>query len=179
MRDATIATNYAEALLTLAAKADAVDAFGGYITALGDAVAQNVVLRRFLAAPQVALERKRAVVQAALGDQLPRPFVLFVQKVVANRRQLLFPEIAVAYAALVDEREGRVHATVTVARPPQDGDAAAMSARLSEALGKAVVAHLVVEPAILGGAVVRIGDTVMDGSLRKRLGTLRTALAGR
>jgi len=146
---------------------------------LGDAVVQNVVLRRFLAAPQVALERKRAVVQAALGDQLPRPFVLFVQKVVANRRQLLFPEIAVAYAALVDEREGRVHATVTVARPPQDGDAAAMSARLSEALGKAVVAHLVVEPAILGGAVVRIGDTVMDGSLRKRLGTLRTALAGR
>jgi F-type H+-transporting ATPase subunit delta len=178
MRNETIATNYAEALLALAVKTDAVDAFGGYVAALGDAVAQNVVLRRFLAAPQVALERKRAVVTAALGDQLPRPFVLFVQKVVANRRQLLFPEIAVAYAALVDQREGRVHATVTVARPPAEGDAEALSARLSAALGKAVVAHLAVDPAILGGVVVRIGDSVMDGSVRRRLATLKTALAG-
>ena len=56
MRDATIATNYAEALLTLAVKADAVDAYASHITALGDAVRQNVVLRRFLEAPQVALE---------------------------------------------------------------------------------------------------------------------------
>ncbi len=178
MRDATIATNYAEALLTLAARADAVDAYAAHITALGDAVRENVVLRRFLEAPQVALEKKRAVIRDALGDQLPRPFVHFVQKVVSNRRQLLLPEIANAYAALVDEREGRVHAAVTVARAPQAGDAEALSARLSAALGKAVVAHLAVEPAILGGIVVRIGDTVMDGSVRRRLGALRTALAG-
>jgi F-type H+-transporting ATPase subunit delta len=178
MRDATIATNYAEALLTLAVKADAVDAYASHITALGDAVRQNVVLRRFLEAPQVALEKKRAVIQAALGDHLPAHFVLFVQKVVANRRQLLLPEIATAYATLLDAREGRVHATVTVAKAPADGESAALSARLSEALGKAVVAHLAVDPAILGGIVVRIGDTVMDGSVRRRLGTLRAALNG-
>ncbi len=178
MRNETIATNYAEALLALAVKANAVDAYAGYVSALGTAVAQDPVLRRFLAAPQVALERKRAVIAAAIGDQLPRPFVHFVQKVVANRRQLLLPDIAVAYAALVDEREGRVHATVTVARTPQAGEAEALSARLSTALNKAVVAHLAVDPNILGGVVVRIGDTVMDGSVRRRLATLKAALAG-
>lgn len=179
MRDATIAENYAEALLTLATKAGAVDAYGGYIAALGDAVRQDVVLRRFLAAPQVALEVKKRVLQQAMGDKLPRPFVLFVQKLVANRRQLLVPEIAVAYASLVDAREGRVHATVTLAQAPAEGEAASLSQRLSEALGKAVVAHIAVDPAIVGGLVVRIGDTVMDGSVRKKLGALRTALAGR
>lgn len=181
MRDETIARNYAQALLTLATKAGKVDQFGALIDGAAAAVREDVVFRRFLEAPQIPASTKRDVLRKAFADKAPRTFVLFIEKLVTNRRQLLIPAIATEFVDLVDAQEGRVHATVTVARPPKDGDAAELSRRLSEALGKTVVAHLTVNPGILGGLVVRIGDTVMDGSVRRRLGVLRQALvtAGR
>lgn len=176
MRESTIARNYAQTLLALADKGKNADAFGGLISGLADAVRDNVVLRRFLAAPQVAESDKRSVLRKALEGRAPKAFVLFVEKLVSNRRQMLIPEIAIEYVSLVDQQAGRVHATVTVARAPKSGDAEEMSKRLSSALGKSVVAHLLVNPAILGGLIVRVGDSVMDGSVRRRLGALRQAL---
>lgn len=178
MHQATIARNYAQALLTLAARGNQVDMCGGLINGLADAVREHEVFRRFLEAPQVAESAKREVLRKALAGGTPRHFALFVDKLVSNRRQMLLPEIAVEYANLVDEREGRVHATVTVSRTAQPGEAEELSKRLSEALKKSVVAHLMVNPAILGGVIVRVGDTVMDGSVRRRLNTLRGALVG-
>lgn len=178
MRDATIARNYAQALLALGTKANAVDTFAGLINGMAAAVGENVLLRRFLEAPQVSPSQKRAVLQKAFGDKAPSTFVRFLGKLVDNRRQLLIPEIAIEYSSLVDEQQGRVHATVTVAREPKPGEADELSKRLSDALGKAVVAHLTVNPAILGGLIVRVGDTVMDGSVRRRLSILRQALTG-
>ncbi|HKS05834.1 MAG TPA: ATP synthase F1 subunit delta [Gemmatimonadaceae bacterium] len=176
MRDSTIARNYAQTLLELATKSKQVDAFAGLINGVADAVRSDPILDRFLRAPQVAEVAKRDVLRKALTGKAPATFVRFMEKLVSNRRQTLVSEIAVEFANLVDAAQGRVHATVTVARKPADGDAAALSKRLSQALGKEVVAHLTVNPAILGGVVVRIGDTVMDGSVRRRLGALRHAL---
>jgi F-type H+-transporting ATPase subunit delta len=176
MRDATIARNYAQALLALANKAKQVDVFGGMINGVADAVRDNPVLQRFLAAPQISEDAKREILRKALGDKAPRTFVLFLEKLVSNRRQLLISAIAIEYVDLVDGQEGRVHALVTVARAPRAGEADEISKRLSAALNKAVVAHLTVNPAILGGLIVRIGDSVMDGSVRRRLGALRHAL---
>jgi F-type H+-transporting ATPase subunit delta len=181
MRDATIARNYAQVLLSLATRANEVPTFAAYIHGLAEAVREQPVLRRFLEAPQVDGVAKREVLRKALSDQAPRTFVLFIEKLLSNRRQMLIPAIAIEFVNLLDEQEGRVHASVTVARAPQPGDAAELSKRLSAALGKNVEAHLTVNPAILGGLIVRIGDTVMDGSVRRRLGALRQALvsAGR
>lgn len=181
MRDATIAKNYAQALLALATKGRQVDVFGGLINGMADAVRQDIVLRRFLQAPQVSEGIKRDVLRKALSDKAPAMFVRFIEKLVSNRRQMLIPEIAIEYVDLVDQQEGRVHAMVTVAHTPRDGEAAEISRTLSASLGKEVVAHLTVNPTILGGAIVRIGDSVMDGSVRRRLNALRQVLvnAGR
>jgi len=70
-----------------------------------------------------------------------------------------------------------VHANVTVARQPMDGETDAIAAQLTRVLGKKVVPHVTVNPAILGGLVVRVGDTVMDGSLRRRLHRLRWTIS--
>jgi F-type H+-transporting ATPase subunit delta len=176
MRDETIAKNYAHALIALASKGKQVDVYAGLINGIADAVREDVIFRRFLEAPQVSEGAKREVLRKALSDRAPRHFVLFIEKLVSNRRQMLLPEIAIEYANLVDEKEGRVHANVTVSRTAKDGEADEISKRLSSALGKSVVAHLTVNPAILGGLIVRIGDSVMDGSVRRRLGALRAAL---
>jgi len=177
MRGSTIARNYAEALLSLARKADDLEGWGEYITAVADAVEGDQRLRNFLAAPQISGADKNRVIEKAFADYLPRPMMRFLQKLVLNRRQTLIPQVAVEYAGLVDEVSNRVHAQVTLARDASDSDRSEIAAQLSKVMGKEVVPHLFVNPAILGGIVVRVGDRVMDGSVRKRLSTLRGKLA--
>jgi len=178
MRDSTIARNYAEALLALARRANALEAWDATFHAVADAVQQDQRLVNFLAAPQVAAADKKRVLEKAFATALPRPMVRFLQKLVDNRRQMLIPDIAVEFANLVDASEGRVHAQVTLAREASDADRAAIARQLSDRLGKTVVPHVQVNPAILGGVVVKVGDTVMDGSVRKRLSMLRARLSG-
>ena len=178
MRDATIARNYAEALLALARRANDLDGWGAYIAAVSDAIQRDERLRNFLAAPQVSAAAKNGVVEKAFKGQLPPMMVRFLTKLVDNRRQTLVPEIAVEYANLFDAATGRVHAQVTVARETGEAERATIAAHLSKSLGKTVVPHVHVNPAILGGVIVRVGDRVMDGSVSKRLATLRSRLAG-
>lgn len=174
MRATTIARNYAEALLALARKADDLDGWGRSINGVAAAIESDDRLRNFLAAPQIAAAEKSAVLGKAFADRLPRLMVRYLQKLVQNRRQMLIPAIAVEYGNLVDEAEGRVHAQVTVAKEASDADRQLIARELSRAFAKTVVPHVSVNPAILGGVVVRVGDRVMDGSVRKRLTTLRS-----
>ena len=103
----------------------------------------------------------------------------FLQKLVTNRRQTLIPEIAVAYGDLLDSAEGRLHARVTVARETSEADVQAIAASLSTAIGKVVVPHVAVDSRILGGVIVKFGDTVMDGSVRRRLERLKARMVSR
>jgi len=177
MRDESIARNYAEALLALARKENAATEWASLIHAVAAAIEGDLTLTRFLAAPQVSGDDKIAVLGKALKDKAPRLFVKFLQKLVMNRRQMLIPEIAIEYGNLLDAAEGRVHARVTVARAASEEDVAAMTVALTKALGKTVVPHVAVDPRILGGVVVRVGDSVMDGSVRRRLSALRARMA--
>ncbi len=177
MRDTTIAQNYADALFELAKRADDLHGWEARIGGLADAMGSDRTLRLFLESPRIAAGEKNKVLAEAFKGA-PAHFVRFLQKLVHNRRQMLIPEISAAYMDLVDAVEGRIHAMVTVARETTDADRDAIAAQLSRVFGKKVVAHLSVQPAILGGVVVRVGDTVMDGSVRKRLGLLKAGLAG-
>jgi F-type H+-transporting ATPase subunit delta len=173
MRDTTIARNYAETLFALATKAEDRRGWGKTITEVASAMEQDATLRLFLESPRISATHKSAVLSAAFQDRMPRLMVRFLQTLVTHRRQMLIPEIAHEYLDLVDEAEGRMHARVTVARTPDDAERAAIGTQLSRMFGKEVVAHLTVDPAIMGGLVVHVGDTVLDGSVRKRLATLR------
>jgi F-type H+-transporting ATPase subunit delta len=179
MRETTIAKNYAEALLALARKAGDLDGWGAGINGVALAVQSDVRLSNFLAAPQISADQKRAVLAKAFADTLPAMMVRFLQKLVQNRRQMLIPEIATEYGNLVDEAEGRLHAQVTVAKETTESDRELIARQLSRAFAKTVVPHVHVNPALLGGVIVKVGDTVMDGSVRRRLSTLRSRVTGR
>jgi F-type H+-transporting ATPase subunit delta len=179
MREPTIARNYAEALLELAQKAGDLGGWGDMIDKIADAMETDRRLRVFLESPRVSAQRKNAIIQKAFGTQLPRNFVRFLQALVSHRRQMMIPAIAHEYHDLVDRVEGRVHASVTVAREPEAADRDVVTAQLSRTLGKTVVPHFHVNPNILGGVIVRVGDVVLDGSVRRRLATLRARMVGR
>ncbi|HEV8496108.1 MAG TPA: F0F1 ATP synthase subunit delta [Gemmatimonadaceae bacterium] len=178
MREPTIARNYAETLLELAQRAGDLRGWGEMIESVANAMDTDRRLRMFLESPRLSAGQKNDIIQKAYGATLPRNFVRFLQALVSHRRQMLIPLIAHEYNDLVDRVEGRVHASVTVAREPDDSDRNVVTTQLKRALGKDIVAHFHVNPTILGGVVVRVGDTVLDGSVRRRLATLKSRMLG-
>lgn len=169
----SVARNYAETLLTLARTAGDAAGWGAMLRQIATAVHTDATLRGFLDSPRIAAESKSAVLAKALGEHVPRVFLRFLQQLVRNRRQGLIPVIADEYETLHDASQGIVHARVTLARAAADDEVALIAERLSKVVGKRVVPHVAVDPSVLGGLVVRLGDTVMDGSVRRRLALLR------
>ena len=173
MRDSTIARNYAETLLVLATRAKDLRGWGKMLMDVATAMREQPSLKLFLESPRVSTAQKSEVIGKAFTDRMPRLMLRFIQTMIMHRRQMLIPAVADEYLNLVDEAEGRIHARVTVAKETDDAGRDAIAAHLSRMFGKEVVPHLVVDPAIMGGVVIHVGDTVLDGSVKKRLASLR------
>lgn len=176
MNDATIGRNYAETLLVLAKREGQQEEWGTLIESIALAMREDQTLRTFLESPKLAASRKIEILAKALGKRVPPVFLRFLETVIMKRRQMVIPAIASEYQALIDESEDRVHANVTVAREPAEPEREALARQLSRLFGKSVVPHISINPAILGGVIVKVGDTVMDGSVRRRLATLRSRM---
>ncbi len=174
MRDIAIARNYADALFVLASEAGAVEAWGELIDAFAAAISTPAI-NSVLMSPRVTRERKLAIISEALKGT-PRKFVLFIEALVRRGRQLLAGLIADEYRVMIDRELGRVRAGITTARQLDESTRQDLVARLEKAIGKQVIGGFAVDPSIVGGAVVRIGDQIYDGSVRKRLGRLRHEL---
>lgn len=173
MRDETIALRYAETLFELAERHEGVEAYGEGIELVGRLLSEHPDFRRLLETPRVNAEAKKAMVRKVFGDVLPKKLVSFLLVVIDKRRQRLLQSIALQFRLLVDEHQNRTHVDVTVARQLDDDAVAELARRLTEILGKEAIPHVQVRPQLLGGVVVRAGDTIYDGSLRRRIEDMR------
>ena len=176
MRDETVARNYAEALFELAERHEGVEVYGDGIEMVAVLIDENDDFRRFLDTPRVALAEKKAVVRRTFGETFPAKLVNFLLITLDKRRQRLLRVIAREYKGLMDEHFNRVHVEVTLARKFDDEALEELEQRLTVALGKTAIPHVRVKPGILGGAILRTGDTIYDGSLRRRLDGMRRRL---
>ncbi len=176
MRDTTIAESYAETLFELALRHDALEPFAAAFRELSELLEREPRVRVFLETPKVEAATKKQVVAEALRGRVPPLFLNFVLVVIDKRRQRLLLQVGRAYGALLDAHLGRVHVQVTFAREPDERLEEDVTAELSRVLAKKVVPHVRVNPHILGGVVIRYGDRVMDGSLRRRLLSMRRQL---
>lgn len=178
MRASTIGRNYAEALFELGERSGHTERYAELIDAVGGAMEADRQVRLAMVSPRVPKDTKAALLRRALQDTAPDEFIRFLEAVIRRSRQVLLPVIAEQYQALVDVKFNRVHAGVTLARAPDDAMRAEVARRLSEVFGKEVIPHFREDPAILGGLVVRMGDRVMDGSLRRKMVRLKQHLLG-
>lgn len=176
MRQSTIARSYAEALFELGRQHGQLEEFDAALALVTSTLESDPRLRLFLDTPKVEPEEKKRVLTEALSGEVAPLVLNFIKVVLDKGRQRIFPQIAREYRALLDESLGRVHADVTLARKPDEGMEREIADQLSEALGKTVVPTIHVDPNIIGGIIVRYGDRVLDGSLRRRLVTLRRHL---
>jgi F-type H+-transporting ATPase subunit delta len=176
LSDVTVARNYAEALFDLGERTGQTERYLELLDATAAAIEQSPELESVMMSPRVPKGEKARLLGAALQDVAPREFVLFIQAVVKRGRQLLFRPMVDELQALLDVKLNRVRAGVTLARPADERVRQEIADALSQAFGKEVIATFYTDPAILGGTVVRVGERIFDGSVRRRLAALRRQL---
>jgi F-type H+-transporting ATPase subunit delta len=167
VKSITIARNYAEALFA------AGDEFSDVLDAVAGAIEADERIKTVLESPRVSKVAKGQILERALKGEAPVKFVRFLQAVVRRGRQGLFAEIAQEYQVLLDVKLNRVHAGVTLAEEPDAKAQKQVVDRLTKALGREVRAYFRSDPRILGGVIVRVGDRIFDGSVRRRLTVLQ------
>jgi F-type H+-transporting ATPase subunit delta len=170
---------YANAMADIALAQGAAEPAAKQLRDFGAAYEQSAELRTFLASPAVGVEDKHAVIEkisARLGaSKIIRNF-LFV--IADNRRTHLIPDVIAAFHEVIRQREGVAEAEISSAVELSAKQKKEMAATLAKLTGKEIETKYVLDLALLGGAVVRIGDTIYDGSLRSRLNEMRARLAG-
>jgi F-type H+-transporting ATPase subunit delta len=169
---------YANALADIALEQGASEPVLRQLNDFAAAYAESAELRNVLNSPGVQLQEKHRVLEklaARLGaSKILRNF-LFV--IADHHRMHELPEIVNAFQDVLRQRQGVAEAQVTSAVPMTDAQKAQLLQALEKMTGKKIEAKYALEAGLLGGAVVRIGDTIYDGSVRNRLNAMRELLA--
>ncbi|MGF1544663.1 MAG: F0F1 ATP synthase subunit delta [Parvularculaceae bacterium] len=168
---------YAEALFDLAEEAGDIEAVEKDANALKAAIATSADLRALLESPVYDADQKGAAI-AALADRagfagLTRNFLGLVAR---NRRLFMLERILLAFAARLSAHRGEVSAEAISAAPLSDDQTKRLRGEIERRVGKAVNLVAKVDPDLLGGVVVKIGSTMVDGSLRTKLNRLKSKL---
>jgi F-type H+-transporting ATPase subunit delta len=173
----TIARPYAKALFELALGQKKLDAYSEAL-ALAAAVVADERVEKLLTNPQVTIEQLADLVIGIAGKKIAEEGHNFIRVLAANRRLGFLPEIAAIYEKLKAAEENTTDVTVISAVPLDKEQQRKFSQAMSERLKREVRLHCEVDSTLLGGAVLRADDLVIDGSLRGRLERLGTELAG-
>lgn len=170
---------YATALFDLAVEGKALDSVGASLIALKDALAASADLKALMTSPMVDRKAAAAGIAAVAGQMgLDKLTTAFLGVLAKNRRLSTLPAIAADFAALAAARRGEISARVTAAHPLSADQQKALAARLKAGLGRDVALDITIDPAILGGLVVRVGSRMIDSSLKTRLDALGRTLKG-
>ncbi|HEV8679572.1 MAG TPA: F0F1 ATP synthase subunit delta [Stellaceae bacterium] len=172
-----LAERYAAALFDLADERHALDAVAGDLRELRAMVQASGDLARLLRSPVVSRDEQGQAVaalaaRAGLSD-LTRDFLGVVAR---NRRLFAVPAMIEAYLQRLAERRGEVTAEVTVAQPLTEAHEAALAEQLRREIGARVAVDIRVDPALLGGMIVKVGSRLVDASIASRLQRLRVAM---
>jgi F-type H+-transporting ATPase subunit delta len=171
----TAPRRYADAAFEIGLRDGTVDVWRRELDAAAEIVGDSAVTD-VLANPAIPLDKR---VEAAQGifAKLSQPVRNLILLMVRRGRIEQLPRVAAEFARRDDERNGLTHATATSAAPLGADEVRAIAARLEELTGDRVSLETNVDPSLLGGVVVRIGDRLIDGSVRGRLERLRVQLA--
>lgn len=178
MADHTI-DGYAAALLEVAKAEGDLGRVGDELYRFARAVESSGEFRDALIDPQIPLERRTGIVGDILGDRAAPTTRALVNFVVAMGRGRDLPAIADRLTEKIAAEQGKAVAQVRTAVELDESTLRRLEESLSRAAGRPVTVKAVVDPSVLGGVVAQIGDTVIDGSVRRRLNSLRQSLETR
>jgi len=170
----TSGKRYAQAAFELAVERNELENWQQGLREIADLTKDEEIMA-LLQNPRLPFDAKKSLLQKRLGEITPLVFnlaLLLVSKGILRRGG----DILQQYNALLDAHHGIERAKVTAALPLVDQESEAISRRLGEIVERKVVIDAQVDPSIIGGFIARVGDTLIDGSIRQRLETLRKSL---
>ncbi len=167
---------YANGILELARAEGEADRVENELFEIAQALDKSPELRSSLTDPQLPIERKQAVIADLLGGRASATTVGIVQFIVGQGRVSELPEVARALVEKAAEARSKALAEVRSAVPLDDNTIERLTKALSKATGKTVEVKVIVDESVIGGIVARVGDTVIDGSIARRVDSLRQAL---
>jgi F-type H+-transporting ATPase subunit delta len=173
---ATIARPYAEAAFKIALENQTVQQWSDMLALLEAVVTHPDVTAR-IGDPNVDEQALESLILGALGERLDGPGRNLVQVLVANDRLELVPQIRVLYEDLKREHEGVLEARIISALPIGDEHVRPLVAALERKYGRKVSAQVEVDPELIGGARIVVGDKVIDATVRGRLDAMAAALS--
>jgi F-type H+-transporting ATPase subunit delta len=171
----TTARRYAEAAFEIALRDGTVDTWRSELDGAADALGDERASRT-LSNPAIALEQRAALVEKALSEAVSRPVLNLVLLMLRRRRIEQLPRVAAEFRRLDNQRKGITQASATSAAELTPTELEALTNKLEQFTGGRVELDVSVDPSLLGGLVVRVGDRLIDVSVRGRLERLRNQL---
>ena len=174
----SVSLQYANALADIAMEQGAVEPAARQLQEFSAAYMESPELQNYLDSPAISPENKRAVLEkiaARMGaSKVVRNFLFVVSD---HGRSRDFPQIADSFQDVVRERQGIADAKIFSAVRLSEGQKTELTQKLTQLTGKTVDPNYFIDPELLGGVLVRVGDTIYDGSLRNRLQQMQAKLA--
>lgn len=177
MRETRIAKPYAQALYSAATEQDTLDRIVADVNQLLQLAQESEDFDQFLTNPILSPQFKSEMFQQLLSETVHPLTLNFLLLLALKQRERSLVAILQMFLEIVDLQAGRVVAQVTSAVPLTDAQKATLSQQLSDYSGAEVRLELSEDAAIQGGVIVRLGDTVFDGSIASQLQRMRTLLA--
>jgi F-type H+-transporting ATPase subunit delta len=175
-RSSVVAKRYAKALFQLAQQKGLVTETEDQLKLIVNVVESNADVRAFLTAPNITLETKKKTLIQAFGAEASPIVLNLVGLLIERGREGELAAVLAAYLQVAGDVLGRADAHVVSFQPMNDGEQSKLADRFGALLGKSIRVTNSVNPDLLGGLTVRIGDTLYDGSLRGKLERLDKAL---
>ncbi|MEC9475807.1 MAG: ATP synthase F1 subunit delta [Planctomycetota bacterium] len=168
-----VAQAYAGALLEVAVEKGEADLYRDQLAAISATVEQDEQIQIFLESPKIRRSDKKAALEKALSGHVSEIVLNLLRILIDRGRQELIDDISHAYQDRMDAMAGRVNATITSASKLSSAIRKALVGAITKKLDKEVVSTEQVDPDLLAGLTVQIGDLVVDGSLRTQLRKIR------
>ena len=178
MKDVRVAKRYAGALFAVAQRDGILDAVASDLALISRFLAEVPYLRAVIMQPMVSDAQKNKVAEDAFGDRVTASSLSFLKLLIRKRREELIEECAREYHALMAEHTNTADAEASTAVPLTPDQAERLTQSLQTLTGKTIRLTPQVDKSLVGGVVVRIGDRVMDGSVRGKLERLERQLSG-
>jgi F-type H+-transporting ATPase subunit delta len=174
---ASMPGRYASALFELAKEQDATAQVEADLVSFENMLSESEDLRRLVASPVFAADDQANALAAVLDKAgIEGLTANFFQVIARNRRLFAVPQMITIFKALAAESRGEVTADVTSAQPLSEQQAAELAETLTSSVGKNVKLDVHVDPAILGGLIIKIGSRMIDSSLRTKLTAMKVGL---
>lgn len=173
----TVAERYANALFELALDSDTLAAVDGDLGRFASLVSESDDLKRLLKSPVFSAEEQARAIGAVLDKAEIGGIVgNFIRVAAGNRRLFAVPDMIGAFRQLLARHRGEVSAEVVSAEPLSEKHVAELKEALKASLGKDVALSAHVDPALIGGLIVKVGSRMIDGSLRTKLNSLKLVM---